>query len=258
MDFYVDTLRRLVADGRLDPAAPTLVVAGGPRDRQALLDAGFSNVTISNLDERMTGGEFAPYAWAFIDGEKIAFEDGAFDQVIVHMGLHHCGSPHGALLEMYRVARHAVLAFENRDSATMRLAVRLRLVPEYELDAVRGNDFTWGGFRNTAIPNHVYRWTERQVASTIACMDPAHVVPMRFFYNLRYPVERLRAARGLRKLVLATARWPFAVFAALFPHQANEFGFFIDKRARSLQPWIDPATGTLNPAYQGLTGHEKA
>ena len=258
MDFYVDTLRQLVADGRLDPAASTLVVAGGPRDRQAMLDAGFSNVTISNLDERMQGDEFAPCRWAFIDGEKIAFPDEAFDQVFVHMGLHHCGSPHGALLEMYRVAKKAVLAFENRDSATMRLAVRLRLVPEYELDAVRGNSFRWGGFRNTAVPNHVYRWTEREVASAIACIEPAHAVPLRFFYNLRYPVERLRSARGLRKLVLALARWPFAVFAKLFPRQGNEFGFFIDKAGRRLQPWIDPATGTLSPSYQGLTGHEKA
>jgi hypothetical protein len=81
---------------------------------------------------------------------------------------------------MYRVATSGVLAFENSDSATMRLAVKAGVVPTYELDAVRGNDFAFGGFRNTPVPNHVYRWTEREVATTIASADPGHDVPVRF------------------------------------------------------------------------------
>ena len=36
---------------------------------------------------------------------SFGFEDGAFDFVVVHQGLHHCHSPHRGLLEMYRVAR---------------------------------------------------------------------------------------------------------------------------------------------------------
>lgn len=249
MQFYIDTLRKLVASGQLDPHASTLVVAGGSKDRAALLEVGFTRVTISNLDPRMSDHGFAPFDWAFIDAENIAFKDDAFDQVIDHMGLHHCGSPHRALLEMHRIARKGVLVFENRDSVTLRLAVRLGVVPAYELDAVRGNEFLYGGFRNTAIPNHVYRWTEREVTKTIASADPAHRATIRFFYNLRYPAERIGSMKGLKRLALQGLRLPFGVYAAIFPRQANEFGFFIDKVSRRAQAWIDADSGELDPRY---------
>lgn len=249
LDFYVNTVRELIASGRLDPSASTLVVAGGPKDRAALLEAGFSDVTISNLDTRMRGDEFAPFQWASVDAEEIAFEDDSFDQVIDHMGLHHCSSPHRGLIEMYRVARKCILAFENRDSWTLRLAVRIGLVPTYELDAVQGNDYRFGGVRNTAIPNHVYRWTEREVMKTIASADAAHEVDVRFFYNLRYPIERIASFTRAKHLLLQALRLPFSVYAAIFSKQANEFAFFVNKASRRTQPWIDPISGGLTKSY---------
>jgi ubiquinone/menaquinone biosynthesis C-methylase UbiE len=249
-EFYLKTLQQLIAGGFVDPSGSTLVVAGGPKDRDVLLAAGFTDVTISNLDDRMTGAEFAPCRWAFIDGENIAFPDEGFDNVFVHMGLHHCGSPHRALTEMYRVARKSVLALENRDSAAMKLAVRLGLVPQFEYDAVRGNDFKWGGWRNTAVPNFVYRWTETEVAKTVACIDPAFANRIRYFYNLRYPEHRIENATGLKRIALRLLKAPFGLLAWIFPKQSNEFGFFIDKRDRRLQPWIDPATGVMATGLQ--------
>jgi ubiquinone/menaquinone biosynthesis C-methylase UbiE len=56
------------------------------------------------------GDEFAPFSWSFQDAEQLSFEDEAFDYVFVHAGLHHCASPHRALLEMYRVARRGIMA----------------------------------------------------------------------------------------------------------------------------------------------------
>jgi ubiquinone/menaquinone biosynthesis C-methylase UbiE len=85
-----------------------LVVCGGELDRNIVVDEGFTAVTISNLDERIRGNEFAPYAWSFQDAEALSFPDDAFDYCMVHAGLHHCASPHRALLEMYRVARRGV------------------------------------------------------------------------------------------------------------------------------------------------------
>lgn len=246
MKFYVDALQELVASGKLNLQASTLVVAGGLKDRAALLEVGFSNVTISNLDTRMHGDEFAPFRWALIDAENIAFDDGAFDQVIDHMGLHHCGSPHRALLEMYRVAGRAIVVFENRDSWTLKIATKLGLVPLYELDAVRGNAYKFGGFRNTSVPNFVYRWTEREVIKTVSSADPMHKIEYQFFYHLRYPSERINEFSGLRRTVLRMIRYPFIVYASLFPKQANEFGFFVDKASRSLQPWIDRETMGLS------------
>src|SRR5690242_5050032 len=114
MSFYVTTLKRLVASGVVNPEASTLVIAGGQYDKECLLAAGFNRVTISNLDSRMGGEEFRPFEWAFEDAENLSFADNAFEQVIVHAGLHHCASPHRGLLEMFRVAEKFILAFENR------------------------------------------------------------------------------------------------------------------------------------------------
>ena len=149
-----------------------LVVCGGEFDRDTLLEEGYTAVTISNLDDRVRGDEFAPYAWSFQDAEALSFPDRSFDYCIVHAGLHHCASPHRALLEMYRVARHGVLAFEARDSLLMRMAVRAGRVPVYETCAVRSHNFRYGGVRNTGVPNYIYRWTETEVEKTIASYAP--------------------------------------------------------------------------------------
>jgi hypothetical protein len=239
VSFYLDTIRKLVNDGKLDTAAPTLIVAGGETDRKVMLEAGFTDVTISNLDVRMKGHEFAPFKWAFLDGEELAVEPGAYAQIIEHMGLHHCGSPHRGLLEMYRCAGKSVLVFENRDSFAMQTAVKLGMVPVYEFEAVVDNDYRYGGYRNTAVPNAVYRWNEQEVTKILASYDPAYHVPVRFFYGLRLPVARVKMIRSplVRALFLASFK-PFELFAKIFPSQMNEFGFFIDKAGRNLQPWM--------------------
>jgi hypothetical protein len=247
MTFYASTLLRLIKDGSLDPGLPTLVIAGGRTDMLALQAAGFRDVVISNLDPRFKGDEFAPYGWEPLDGENLDVEPGRFAQIIVHLALHHFGSPHRGLLEMYRCAGKSVLAMENRDSLSMRLAVRLGFVQRFELHAVAGNDFRYGGWRSTNVPNSVYRWTEREVHKTLLSWDPAHQVPVRFFYGLRLPYDRAATIRnpvmrGLFRCSLA----PFWLFTKLFPRQCNDMAIFIDKGARRLQPWIDPETGGLS------------
>jgi ubiquinone/menaquinone biosynthesis C-methylase UbiE len=255
MSLYSDTVNQLVAEGRLDPALPTLVVAGGPTDRQVLLDAGFTDVTISNVDERLVGREFAPYKWRYLDAEELTVEPGEYPQIIEHMGLHHCASPHRGLLEMYRCAGHSMLVFENRDSLAMSLATWLGFVPVFEFEAVAGNGYRYGGYRNTAVPNAVYRWTEREVAKILASYDPAREVAVEYFYALRLPHHRVNMIRNpLKRVAFKAALTPFSLIARLFPRQMNEFGFFIDKRAAELRPWIDPATGTLTRAYWGKEG----
>ena len=239
MNFYSDLLIDLVRSGKLDPAAPTLVVAGAEFDRDALKAAGFSNATISNIRTKEAAGEVAPYAWRHVDAENIDLEDESFDQVIEHMGLHHCGSPHRALLEMYRVARKAVLVVENRDSFFLRVANRLGFVGDFEFEAVMDGNYEYGGHRNTGVPNHVYRWTEREVAKTIASADPAHDVPIEFFHDLRFPEQRVAAMSGAKRAAAEAARLPLAVFARVFPRQANVFGFLARKGDRRLQPWME-------------------
>ena len=83
-----------------------------------------------------------------------ACKTSSFDWAIVHAGLHHCASPHRGLLEMCRVARKGVVVMEARDSMLIRLAARVGLVPNYELETVAIANFAIGGLRNSAIPNY--------------------------------------------------------------------------------------------------------
>src|SRR6476659_8445532 len=109
--FYERVLRELAAEGLVQRDWRVLVVAGGAVDREAFAACGFTDVTFTNLsanaDERQ-------------DAEALTYDDGSFDFAVISAGLHHGASPHRALLELYRVARHGILALEARDSALMR------------------------------------------------------------------------------------------------------------------------------------------
>ncbi len=104
-DFYVDTLKRLLAQKVLRPDMKLLVTCAGEYDKNVLSQCGFTDAVLSNLDGRMIGPEIAPFSWSAQDAEDFAFDDNEFDFCIAHSGLHHCRSPHRALLEMYRVSR---------------------------------------------------------------------------------------------------------------------------------------------------------
>ena len=223
--FYRRVLRELVEQGLVARDWRILVVAGGEADREAFAAAGFTDVLITNLspgpgEERQ-------------DAEDLSYEDGSFDLAVVSAGLHHCASPHRALLELYRVARRGILALEARDSALMRLAQRAGVVDEYELTAVAAHQFEAGGVRNTATPNYVYRWTEREVEKTIASAAPQTRNRFVWFRELELPVSVLEASgRGVFKL----AARPLKLLTKVFPKQANLFAFAVFKGG--LQPWM--------------------
>lgn len=230
-------LRALLKSGDLSVGDSILSVCGGTFERGVFQSVGLTNATISNVDERYDGS-LSPYAWSYQDAENLTFADGAFDVCFVHAGLHHCHSPHRALLEMYRVARRVVIVIENRDNAVMRLAVRLGFAAEYEIEAVTANDFKAGGVKNSHIPNFVYRWTEREVLKTVKCFEPRFTHRVRFFYDLRLPTERLERTRQPLRRALVRIGAPMLKLAfKVFPRQANEFGFVIFKDA-TLLPWL--------------------
>ncbi len=215
--FYCDVLRKQIDAGAITRSDSVLVVCGGPLDEAVMRQIGFTHFTVSGLD----------YDGARQDAENLSYENGSFDVAIVHAGLHHCYSPHRALLEMYRVARKQVLAFESRDSFLMRAAIRLGLTLDYEVDSVIGGK---GGVAETGIPNFVYRWTEREVEKVIASFDPTRPPKVDFFYDLRIPIQRFSRS-GNRALALAgSAIEPLSrAFAAVLPRQCNEFAFVISK-----------------------------
>src|SRR6478609_2232310 len=101
MDFYLKVMRNL----GLQSDESVLVVCGGPYDQRTLEAVGLSNVVISNISHHDGVTTYGPYPWEFQDAEHLTRPDVSVDWVVVHAGLHHCGSPHWALCEMLRVAR---------------------------------------------------------------------------------------------------------------------------------------------------------
>jgi SAM-dependent methyltransferase len=252
--FYARTLTRLLDQGLLGRESKVLVVCGGPPDRDVFHQLGFQNVTISNLDVRLKGDEFAPYGWSFQDAEELKFGDGEFDVVVAHNGLHHCCSPHRGLLEMFRVARRLVVVFEPRDTLLVRLGVRLSFGQEYEVAAVAANGMKFGGVRNTPIPNYVYRWTEREIEKVISTYAPLGRSRLHFFYALRVPEGRLKAMKNRLAAGAVRGLLPLLrIFTAVFPKQTNCFAFAVEKPElpRDLHPWLAMPAGqaVLNEAW---------
>lgn len=247
--FYRRVLEQLLEDGLLRREMSVLVVAGGAADRDAFHDLGFEDVTISNVDEAVAAEQLAPYAWSYQDAESLDYPDGSFDLAVVSAGLHHCRSPHRALLELYRVARVAALALESRDSSLMRLAVRLGAVDEYELAAVAAHGLRSGGVANTSTPNYVYRWSEREVEKTVASFAPHARHRIRFFREFELPEALLEADRGGRATLLRIAAPAVTAVTRALPRQANLFAFAIEKPRlpEDLQPWMRVADGELRP-----------
>jgi ubiquinone/menaquinone biosynthesis C-methylase UbiE len=236
MEFYERVLSRLLEDGSISQTDSILVVCGGLNDAQALKNQGFSNAIISNLSANWKEVS-EPYPWALENAEHLSFPDKAFDWCFVHAGLHHCFSPHRGLLEMYRVARKGVLVIEARDSLLMRLAVQLGFTVDYELEGFVNADFVAGETESTGVPNYVYRWTEREVVKTIESAQPHRKNSFRYFYSLRFPIERM-AMSSLLKRIMARGLWAAAqVFHRLFPKQCNSFAFVVLDTGQ-FKPWI--------------------
>ncbi|NUT55421.1 MAG: class I SAM-dependent methyltransferase [Thermoleophilia bacterium] len=247
--FYRRVLEQLLAEAVLDREMSVLVVAGGSADRDAFHSLGFERVTISNVDETVAAEELAPYEWSYQDAESLDFPDESFDVTVVSAGLHHCRSPHRALLELYRVARVAAIALESRDSSLMRLAVRLGAVDEYELAAVAAHGLRSGGVANTSTPNFVYRWSEREVEKTVASFAPHARHRIRFFREFELPEALVEIDRGARAQVLRLATPVVEGITRVLPRQANLFAFAVEKPRipDDLQPWMTVDAGELRP-----------
>jgi SAM-dependent methyltransferase len=243
--FYRRVLASLVDEGRLARSSRVLVVAGGALDRTALEESGFTDITITNLDPK-PGEELQ-------DAESLTYDDDEFDFAIISAGLHHCASPHRALLELYRVGRLGLLALEARDSLLMRAAQRIGVVDEYELTAVAANEFRSGGVRNTSTPNYVYRWTEREVVKTISSAAPGVRHRFIWFREFELPVSVLDASG---RSAWRRAALPLRAVTRLFPRQANLFAFAVFRCG--LQPWMRDAHSVDADAVRALLAQGKS
>jgi SAM-dependent methyltransferase len=238
-DFYADVLDAAVRDGLLSTDMRTLVVCGGRTDIEALRRRGFSDVVISNVGRPPK--DLRAYDWAQQDVENLTYKDESFDACIVHSGLHHCHSPQRALLEMYRVASRAVLLFEPYDNLVTRLGVRAGFGQEYEHASVHSNHVRHGGVANTAVPNFVYRFTEREIVKAVHSYAPYAEHEVKFFYRMRVPWAQLKKRRNPAfYYAVRAARPALRVIGTVAPRQSNNFAALIRKPdlPGDLHPWL--------------------
>ena len=235
--------------------ASILVTAGGINDRNVFMELAFIDVVITNIDNDFSSKTIYPYSWDKQNLEELTFPDNSFDYVVVHAGLHHCRSPHKALLEMYRVAKKAIIAFEPTDNFTVRLMQKINLAQTYEYTAVIANEGKSGGVNNTQIPNYIYRWTKAEIEKVINSYDP--VARHKFYYKFGNDIPTPEyIGTNIFKLLLIKFFMPIYRFWGLcFPSQQNLFAFMVEKPdiKNNLHPWlINNKNGiTFNPQWVG-------
>jgi ubiquinone/menaquinone biosynthesis C-methylase UbiE len=248
--FYERVVSTLVEDRVIRPDMTVLVSCGGDKDRSVLLDLGFRHVTITNVDSSGEGERYRPFDWSYQDAENLSYADESFDVCVVSAGLHHCHSPHRALLELVRTARRCVVMIEARDSALLRVAERVGLTETYEVSAVAHQGLRAGGVRNSSTPNFVYRWTERELEKTIAAYLPHARTQLRYFHELELPAGVHEIGRSsVRGSAVRLAAPIVTGLARLFPSQSNQFGVLISKPVipYDLQPWMTVIDGRPEP-----------
>lgn len=252
--FYREVIGRLLRAQIMRTDMELLVLCGGEADREVMRECGFTNVVISNVSH--CHGDSGSYPSCQQDAEQLTYGDGSFDFSIVHNGLHHCQSPHRALIEMYRVARRGLVVFEPYDSLMTRLGVRLHVGQEYEHAAVHFNHGHHGGVGDSAVPNFIYRWTEREIIKTINCYAPYARHDFRFIHANRIPWGQLRARRDRRAHNMVRLAQPaLKLIETCFPKQSNHFAALVLKPdlPRGLHPWLHQDGEAIKPNDEWLT-----
>jgi len=248
-------LEDCVRTAGIDRLGHVLVVGGSLRDANVLRGIGFCRVTLTNIDNlsnqtppKMPGVELDT---VFADGEDMAIPDGSYDLVLTHAVLHHCRSPHKALLEMLRISRRHVILLEPNESLLMRTLVKLRFSFPFELPAVIANDFVAGGVRNTCVPNYIYRWNPRDLYQATASYMPEHDFNLytRQYWDFNVDEEELARRSETRIGSITKIVGPGAFLAVLrafqsvvnslpwLGRQGNKFFGCITKHD-ALKPWL--------------------
>jgi len=218
-------IQKLLNQGILQDTS-ILCVCAGKSEKMLFEELNIKNVTLTNINEDVVEG----YKYEKQDAMNLTYKNDSFDYVFVSNGLHHCSSPHRALLEMYRVARKTIIFFESKDSFLMRLAVKFNLTVDYEyVNEIPSNGY--GGRNNSRIPNYIYRWTKREFEKTICSYYPVGKNKFRYYHGLDIPtkIEKNKLLTLLIKLVFI-----------LFPGNKNVFCAVATKPVlqEDIFPWI--------------------
>ena len=161
------------------------------------------------------------------DLRDLSFKDKSFDYTITNATIHHIDLPHKAITELYRVAIRGVLVMESTDSFIMRLATKIKLAEEFEVSSVN-EDKNTGGLLDTAIPNYVYRWTEKEILKLLKSFDPKNINFVNFDYASDLTNFKTRDSyieNILLKILIIMGK----IFFFFFKKQQNCMSIFVDK-----------------------------
>lgn len=255
--FFQKVLLSLLGRNLVETDDSILVICGGDADFENLRAAGFTDVTISNLDERMledNGACYAPYSWRFENAETLQVKDESYDVVLVHSGLHHLRCPLKGVTEMYRVARKGIIGFEPNLNVFTKLGAYFGFGQRWEHAAVFFNSMRWGGVENTDIPNYVYRFRPDDIRQTVNTFNPVADHRCRFWYATRFP-DRLLSVRN--PLVRLPARFGAPIFELAgrwIPALANNMAFWAQKPQIpcELLPWLNETEGSVSLDHDEL------
>lgn len=260
-DFTREIFEKLLKSGKITKSDSILVVGGLGAERDFFSNLSFRNVTISNI-AKDNENAMLPFDYVQQDMNHLSFPDASFDFVFVSASLHHCSSPVGGFLEMYRVARKGTIVVESRDSLLMRSAQRIGLIPNYEISAVRHNKSLNGGVDNTNIPNYVFRWSERDFKRLVSSFNPMGPHEFIFLYKFNPYLDQIAGVDSdkIEYLSLKVAVLLIKPFMFFLKNQRNLFGVVILKPRlpQDLFPWlkIEMKSGKIvfNSEYKGVYG----
>ena len=209
-----------------------LLISASLHEVKTLKDLGYLKFSITYHDDNEKN-QFLDYGFKEninlfkSDLRNLAFKDKSFDYAITNATIHHIDLPHKAITELYRVAIRGVLIIESNDSLTMRLATRLKLAEEFEVSSIN-EDKNSGGLLDTAIPNYVYRWTEKEILKLLKSFDPKNINFINFDYASDLTNFRNRdnyIENVLLKILIITGK----IFFFFFKKQQNCMSIFICK-----------------------------
>ena len=226
-DFYKKNFLK-----KIDKNSNFLLVSASEKEIKILQDLGYSNFSISFHDEqeemihKENGFELNKNSFK-TDIRNMEFKNKSFEYVITHATIHHVDLPHMAVAEMYRVANKGVLIIESNDSFIMRMACKLKITSEFEVDSVNKEKKT-GGLLDTGIPNFVYRWNEREVLKLLKSYDPSNINHVEF--NYENDLTNIKPKKNLIiNIILEIIKISSKVFFYIFKKQQNCLSIFIDK-----------------------------
>lgn len=252
---FEKVLRKCVRSMGLDLLGDVLVVGGSAEDGRTLHRIGFTRITLSNLLDPRPSEQAdlndAGMRTVRVDAEAMELADNSYDLVLAHEVLHHCRSPHKALIEMLRVSRKHVILLEPNNSFAMQVLLRLRFSFPYELPAVIASGFQTGGVRDSSIPNYIYRWNAVEVYQTTASYlaESEFDLYTQGYWDFNVDEVELRRRSETRIGIVTAMLSPRVFLAGLHSFQTvvnhipwlatqgNKFFGCIRKRSE-LKPWL--------------------